>query len=106
MKLLIISDLHLGKNDHFETFQWNRHDFLLTLEETINEYQVDQLILNGDILEMLKYPYRKIMLYNREIIRYFLQKNAIWIKGNHDMLNPLARDAYLYRNGNGQTIYI
>lgn len=106
MNLLIISDLHIGNGDPFGTFGWSEKEFLVVLEQVIDEYNIDQVILNGDIFELYKYPLDQIQTANSKLINYLERPGFVFIKGNHDMLHPGGIDFYGTENRSGQKIHI
>lgn len=106
MNLLVISDLHIDNGDRFGTFGWKPKKFIKTIEKLIHLYNIDQVVLNGDVFDLYKYPFKEVYRNNFELISYFNRKGYIYIRGNHDLLNPFARDNYTHTNSKGQTIYI
>jgi predicted phosphodiesterase len=63
-------------------------------------------VLNGDVLDLYKYTFKEVYRNNLELISYFNHKNFVYIRGNHDLLNPFAQDSLTIQNSKGQTIYI
>ncbi len=106
MKLLILSDLHIDNGDSFGTFGWKPKQFIRALEKLVDSYEVDQVVLNGDVFDLYKYSFSEVYLKNFELISYFNKRNYIYIRGNHDLLNPLAKDSHTIINTKGQTIHI
>jgi len=106
MKLLVLSDLHIDTGDKFGTFGWKSQKFIKTLEAIINHYKIDQVILNGDVYELYKYAYSDVVDRNSDLINYFESKEFIFIRGNHDLWNPRAKDHYNISNSQGKTIHI
>lgn len=106
MNILVISDLHLGNGNKSGTFGWDQEDFIAQLEEIRNLYQIDRVILNGDIYELYKYSTREVMEHNKNLIDYFKKNHFIYIKGNHDFINKSGIEYYLIENSNGKKIYI
>ncbi|TVQ92035.1 MAG: hypothetical protein EA393_04085 [Bacteroidetes bacterium] len=107
MNLLIISDLHIGTNDHFETFGWKADEFILALEKIRTEEKIDRIILNGDVFELYKYSFEEICHKNPEIINYLLKDPCItYIKGNHDAVCPYGTNSLEFINTEGKSIYI
>lgn len=74
MKRIIISDTHIG-NKYYKEEELIR--FLLTVE-------YDQLILNGDIIELLKMPEFSNRLKDLVSVINF-SKEIIYVVGNHDI---------------------
>lgn len=106
MNLLIISDLHIDKNDKVGLFQWNELEFILQLERIRHHFQIDKLILNGDVFELFKYSPDDIKKANPVLTKYFNDKDIIFIRGNHDMASDIGENNYLISNLKDQTIYI
>jgi len=106
MNILILSDLHIDLCDNFGTFQWDEMEFILQIEIMRVRYNLDKVILNGDVFELLKYRYEDIAAANQVLMRYFRDKDFIFIKGNHDILNKYGLDNYTIINSSGQKIYI
>lgn len=107
MNLLIISDLHIGNNDHFETFGWKPHQFIAALKKVISEEKIDKVILNGDIFELYKYSFEEIYNNNKTLVDFLLNNpEFIYIKGNHDAICSFGLTSYKIENNQGQKIYI
>lgn len=107
MNLLIISDLHIGNNDHFETFGWKPRQFIAALKKVISEEKIDKVILNGDIFELYKYSFEEIYNNNKTLVDFLLNnQNFIYIKGNHDAVCSFGLNSYKIENSRGQKIYI
>ena len=106
MKLLIISDLHIGAGDEFGTFGWNDDTFIQKIKNTIETENIDQVILNGDIYELYKYSYSKIYARHKKLIEFFKKSNFVYIRGNHDFINHRGMDNFNITNSKNQTIHI
>lgn len=106
MIVLVLSDLHIDNGDMFGTFGWKPVSFIKSLEKIIAYYSVDQVILNGDILDLFKYSFKEVYARNYRLIHYFKSNNYIFIRGNHDLFNPGAKDHHLIINSKGNKIYI
>lgn len=107
MNLLIISDLHIGNNDHFETFGWNPSDFIKAIEKVSREENIDKIVLNGDVFELYKYSFQEISKNNKKLTQYLLNHpDIIYLKGNHDAICPFGEDNITFTNRLGQSIYI
>lgn len=106
MTILIFSDLHIDTGDTFGTFQWKEKDLICRIEKIRRSFSVEKIILNGDIFELLKYRYEDIEKANSRLIEYLTQKDFIYIKGNHDVLNRYGLNYYQITNSHGQTIHI
>lgn len=106
MKLLVLSDLHIDTGDKFGTFGWKAKKFIKVLDDIIKHYDVDQVVLNGDVFELYKYSYADIVARNTKLIDFFNSKGVVFIRGNHDLWNPKAKDHFNITNSQGKTIHI
>jgi len=106
MNLLVISDLHIGVKDRFDTFGWQIKHFIDVLEHIVAKHNIQQVILNGDIFELYHNTFEQVYQVNSELVDYLKQKKYIFIKGNHDALSTLGYDSYIIENSKGQQIYI
>lgn len=106
MRLLVISDLHIDLGDKFGTFGWRASRFIKVLDEIIKSYQIDQVVLNGDVYDLYKYSYHDVLSKNAELIEYFHRNNFYFISGNHDFWGPGAHKYYIIGNEAGQKIRI
>lgn len=106
MNLLIVSDLHIGKNDLFGTFGWDCYEFIKTLEYYRYSCNIDKIVLNGDIYELYKYPLEEIQKANPEIYTYLKRDYFYYIRGNHDLTNMEGAENFHMLNSNGQSIYM
>ncbi|MFP4556181.1 MAG: metallophosphoesterase family protein [Bacteroidales bacterium] len=106
MNLLVISDLHIDNGDKFGAFGWKPKRFIKALDTVIEQNEIDKVVLNGDIFELYKYNFNDVYRWNRELIGYFNKREFVYIRGNHDIFNPLAKESLTISNGKGQTIYI
>jgi predicted phosphodiesterase len=106
MNILIISDLHIDTNDNFGTFQWDEMELIIHIERVRDLFSINKVVFNGDIFELLKYRMEEIEKANPILIRYFKNKDFVFIKGNHDIVNNHARENFQITNSSGQTIHI
>lgn len=106
MNLLVISDLHIDIGDRFGTFGWKPKRFIKMLEQLVEGYGIDQVVLNGDVFELYKYTFKEVYRNNFELISYFNRMKYIYIRGNHDIFNPFAKDSHTITNSKGRSIYI
>jgi len=106
MNLLVISDLHIDNGDNFGTFGWKPKSFIKVIDKLIASYNINQVVLNGDIFDLYKYSFKEVYAQNFELISYFNRKGFVYIRGNHDLFNPFAKDYHSITNSKGQTIYI
>lgn len=106
MKLLVISDLHIGNGDSFQIFKWKTKDFIHMLDKIIKKYKIEKVVLNGDTYELHKYKYEQIEHSHKKLIRYFKKNKFIFLKGNHDHVTDFGDDSLLIENQEGKKIYI
>jgi predicted phosphodiesterase len=106
MIILVLSDLHIDTGDAFGTFQWKETELISHIENIRNNFSVEKIIFNGDIFELLKYRFDEISRANQKLIKYFRNKDFVFIKGNHDIFNKFGLANYQITNSNGQTIHI
>ncbi len=106
MNLLVLSDLHIDNGDNFGSFGWKPKKFIKTLEKIIDYYQIDQVVLNGDIFDLYKYSFKEVYAKNFELISFLNRKNCIYLRGNHDLLTPNSKDSHLIINSQGKRIHI
>ena len=106
MNILVISDLHLDVHDNFGIFQWDEMEFILYLENIRSRYRIDKVIFNGDIFELYKYRFEEVKTANPILMKYFNDKDFIFIRGNHDYVSDFGEEAYQIVNSNGIRIHI
>jgi len=106
MNLLVISDLHIGKGDGFDTFGWNESEIISTLERIRLFMNIEQIILNGDIYELMKYSKEEIYEAYPRLVEYFRKKHFVYLKGNHDLLNDSGGMTFQITNSKGKKIHI
>lgn len=106
MNILVISDLHIDPGDNFGTFQWKEEELILKIEEIRNRYSVRKVIFNGDTYELLKYSMDEIGVANPLLMKYFEDRDFIFLNGNHDIMNVKGLPFYRIVNSSGQTIHI
>lgn len=107
MQIMVISDLHLGvPKDGSDIFGWHATDFIATMESVIVQYNVEMVVLNGDIYELYKWDFAEVVEHNRELLAYLYSKKPVYLRGNHDIFNNFGKDHLLILNSSGQTIYI
>lgn len=104
MKLLIISDLHIGIKSQDDIFQWDDQIFIEKMKKTISEYEIDSVILNGDIYELYKYTYSAICEVHPDLIQFL--NHFYYIRGNHDMVMDKGETYLDIENNQGQLIHI
>lgn len=106
MNLLVLSDLHIDNGDNFGSFGWKPKKFIKALEKVIDFYQVDRVVLNGDIFDLYKYTFKEVYAKNFELINFLSRNKCVFLRGNHDLLNPFAKDSLLITNSQGKKIHI
>ena len=106
MNILVLSDLHIDTCDNFGTFQWNEMDLISQIEIVKDQYSIDKVIFNGDTFELLKYRFEDIRKANPNLLKYIMNKDFVFIKGNHDIVNDFGVEKYEITNSEGQTIHI
>lgn len=106
MKILVISDLHICDGGAFNTFGWEDDDFIARLELYREIYDIDSVILNGDIFEMYKYSYRQIYRHHSKLIDYFISSRCIFLRGNHDSAFTGSVDELTLVGGKGRLIHL
>ena len=81
-----LSDIHLGNpNSQYEKL----YEFLKSLENTSSGYNVKNLYLVGDIIDMTQFNHKYFWGYHRTVIKKLFRMadhgvNIIYIRGNHD----------------------
>ena len=106
MNILVLSDLHIDPRDKFGTFQWDEMDLIWQIERMRDQHNIDKVIFNGDVFELYKYRKEEIEKSNPTLMRYFNDKDFVFIKGNHDIINESGLDSYQITNSHGQSIHI
>jgi predicted phosphodiesterase len=106
MRILVLSDLHIDNGDKFGAFGWNEDEFISHLEKIREIYQIDKLILNGDVFELYKYSLTDIHAAFPKLTAYLESEGTVYIKGNHDIINSFGRDFYQIENSSGKIIHI
>ena len=106
MTVLIISDLHIDAGDRIGTFHWDQQELVNHIEKMRQRYNLARIIFNGDTFEHLKYSQEEINKANGSLIKYFRNKDFVFINGNHDMFYEKGVDYYHITNSSGQVIHI
>lgn len=108
MKLLVISDLHIGINRDEDNFKWPTDEFIFAIEQIRISSGIDKIILNGDILELYKYSYDEIVSspHNKKLFEYLFRDLFVFIKGNHDFVSPEGVERLIIKNKKNQHICI
>jgi predicted phosphodiesterase len=106
VRIFIISDLHLGDGRTLCTFGWHQNAFIKAMDAIRERYEINGVVLNGDIFDLYKSKYRNIADHNRKVVDYLASIDAVFIKGNHDRAFRQAREFCLIVNSRGEKIYI
>ena len=80
MKVLIISDLHLGDGSSADDFGDNDDSLL----KWITSHNADVVYLNGDIYDSWQFKMKRIKKAHPKIIKEFKNRKYKYIRGNHD----------------------
>lgn len=85
-KIVIFSDLHMGDGSNTDDFKTNADLFTYVLKQYYLKDDFD-LVLNGDIEELQRYPMSKIYNQWMEVIQLFARfgKGLYKTIGNHDL---------------------
>lgn len=105
MRIIHTSDWHLGQYFFTKSRAAEHQAFLNWLTECIEEYQVDALIVAGDIFDTGSPPSYARELYNRFVVD--LQKTGcqlIILGGNHDSVATLNESKQLLSCLNAQVV--
>ncbi|HBE04705.1 MAG TPA: hypothetical protein DC049_19835 [Spirochaetia bacterium] len=106
MNLLVLSDFHLCNGDKFGTFGWKSREFKKILKRLVKHYNIEQIILNGDIFELYKYNYSDIAAEYPKLIKFINKKKLfIYIRGNHDWVCDYGLENYTIENSKMEKIY-
>ena len=106
MKILVLSDLHLGDKSRFDNCGWDFAEFKAVLETVQKRYKIEQTVLNGDIFELYKHLYKDIAAGNAEFTDFLQNSNFVYVKGNHDWMLDFGTDCYQITNSQGKKIHI
>ncbi len=102
MKVLIISDLHLGDGTNADDFGKGNDNRLI---QWIQKFKADMILLNGDIYELWQFTMRKIRKAHPELCAEFEKYKYVFLKGNHDY-KLFARMARTVRLSTGKKAFI
>jgi len=106
VNILILSDLHIDTSDSFGAFGWNEMELIMHIEKLRDMHSIDKVIFNGDTFELLKYSFSDIEKANPLLMRYFKDKDFVFINGNHDLVFEDGIKFYDITNREGQKIHI
>ncbi|WP_407380346.1 metallophosphoesterase [Methanobrevibacter sp.] len=102
MKIIVISDIHLGIDDRIAENVKNKPLLISFLKKIQNEKLADEVVINGDFLDQWFLPgnyktnpdsdafYKEVAENNRDVIDEFQSLNdsgirLVYVPGNHDM---------------------
>nr|WP_299015659.1 exonuclease SbcCD subunit D C-terminal domain-containing protein [uncultured Photobacterium sp.] len=94
MKILHTSDWHLGHQLHGYNRDYEHQAFLDWLADTLEQQQVDALLVAGDIFDTANPPasaWRMLYRFMARLAKSMPQLNVVMIGGNHD--SPSKLDA-------------
>lgn len=99
MKLIHISDLHLGRKLNQYSLYEEQKEALNEVLAAIKKYQVDVLMISGDIYDTIRPSKESINLYSDFIEQVTQYCSVVAISGNHD--NDAMHQAHksLLKNG-------
>lgn len=106
MKLLVISDLHLGVSGKGDIFCWDDSEFLAVLKKAVFQFSIERIVLNGDIFELYKYSRKEIEVEHYQLLYYLRSQDAVFLNGNHDAISESGQRYFMITNQKGETIYI
>lgn len=106
MKLLVISDLHLGVSGKGDIFCWDESEFLAVLKKAVFQFGIEKIVLNGDVFELYKYSRKEIEIEHYQLLYYLRSQDAVFLNGNHDAISESGLRYYMITNQKGETIYI
>ncbi|MGR5148782.1 exonuclease SbcCD subunit D C-terminal domain-containing protein [Photobacterium alginatilyticum] len=94
MKILHTSDWHLGHQLHGYSRDYEHQAFLDWLADTLEQQQIDALLVAGDIFDTANPPasaWRMLYRFMARLAKTMPQLNVVMIGGNHD--SPSKLDA-------------
>lgn len=106
MKLLILSDFHIGTTHQFSSFGWKPDDLMQMIDYVVADNEIDKVILNGDVYELYQYQYQAVAESYPQLIAYFNKPIFFYIRGNHDALNEFGATEWNHTNSKGELIHI
>lgn len=106
MNILVLSDFHMDTRDPLGTFRWDEMDLIENIEKVRSLNNIDKIVFNGDMYELFKYSMDDVVEAYPVLMKYFKNKDFVFIKGNHDMINRKGRLFYRIVNSSGQKIHI
>lgn len=80
----VISDLHIGDRSPKDNLCRSGRERLLNTFLDHVEDEDGQLVIIGDLFELLRYPLESIIARRSDLLDRFAAMNSIYIPGNHD----------------------
>ncbi|MET3512235.1 exonuclease SbcCD subunit D [Plantibacter flavus] len=99
MRILHTSDWHLGRSLHGVDLLPFQRDFLVHLEQTVVDHEVDVLLVAGDIYDRAIPPVEAVTLLSESLGRLAGRTRVILAPGNHDSAIRLGFGAAMLRDG-------
>lgn len=109
MKILSISDLHLGDGSGTDDFQYKTSKSLGDTDGKliawIQSLRVDKVVINGDLYENWQCTMPSIRRAHKKLLDYIAahKKKFIIITGNHDY-TPAGKFSYARKTDNGKKV--
>ena len=94
MPVFVISDLHIGDRSPKDNLVQARRETLLDSFLDYVEQEGGQLVIVGDLFELLRYPAERILAKRRPLLDRLARMEALYIPGNHDEAAVELADAH------------
>lgn len=83
--VFVISDLHIGNGSYLDQFRRaGAEPLLLRFLDYVAE-EGGQLMINGDLLELWRFPVGEVVDYRGRLLEKLSEASPIYIPGNHDI---------------------
>ncbi len=82
--IFVISDLHIGDRSPKDNLCHAQRESLLDCFLDYVTGQQGQLVIAGDLFELLRYPLERILRQRRSLLDRLAQMETLYIPGNHD----------------------
>ena len=82
--VFVISDLHIGDGSPKDNLRQNQRETLLDGFLDYVEREEGQLVIVGDLFELLRYPAEKILEARRPLLDRLARMESLYVPGNHD----------------------
>jgi len=91
MKILVISDIHLGDGSKSDDFGNRANE--IKLKKWIEKQKADRIYLNGDIYELWQFKPQAVKNAHYMFWKYLHGRKFVHIRGNHDyqLMGPLTK---------------